>query len=280
MKNNITWKGYETITAYIFKNLRQKEDITIKGVGHTCTFEGISGVVHQIDVLTSEYVDDKIFKTAIECKYWNKKINKDTVMKLWAIVTDCNFQRGIIVSRKGFTRDAKRFADYYNIKLVEFREREQSDHPIESDLEIGILYNKISVNLKRPVITNIRVETENAEQIVLLETDYFQIKNVFGQTISSKEIILMFKKDLHKEIPNQETTKKYVFIDYDLNHKGFKHKINSICFTGLLNEINKDHNTTISIVDKVWLIMKNLFESTTFVISENGAISEYQEKRK
>lgn len=59
-----------------------------------------------------------------------------------------------------------------------------------------------------------------------------------------------------------------------------RHRIKCICFIGLLTEINKNHNSTIPIVDTVWLIMKNLFENTTFVISENGAISEYQDKKK
>lgn len=277
MKNNLTWEGYEKITAFIIERLRQEENIKIEGVGNSCKFRGTSGVVHQIDVLTSEYVDSKIFKTAIECKYWNKKINKDTAMKLWAIVTDCNFQRGIIVSRKGFTRDAKRFAEYYNIKLVELREREQSDHPIESDLEIGILYNNISVNLKRPVITNIKIETEDSGAIILQETDPFYFDIAEGQRQTSFQTVMIFKRDISNEISDKEIVKQYDMTGCTLYHKGNKHRIKSICFTGLLTEINKNHNTTISIVDRVWLIMKNLFENTTFVISENGAISEYQD---
>ena len=53
--------------------------------------------------LKENYIHGRL--TAIECKYWNKNINKDTVMKVKQIVKDCNFNKGIIVTKNGFTPD-------------------------------------------------------------------------------------------------------------------------------------------------------------------------------
>lgn len=59
----------------------------IKVVGHGNKFKvlGKSGVTHQIDVLTEQVVNGKVYRTAIECKYITKKVTKEIVMKLRAL---------------------------------------------------------------------------------------------------------------------------------------------------------------------------------------------------
>ena len=54
--------------------------------GRNCKIKGRSGVYHQIDVLTEQLGGEQYLLTAIECKYWNKKVNKDIVMKLSKIM--------------------------------------------------------------------------------------------------------------------------------------------------------------------------------------------------
>lgn len=51
-------------------------------------------------------------------------------------------------------------------------------------------------------------------------------------------------------------------------------KIKSIVFTGVLHKINSNTTYTISVVDKVLLIMKSIFEGKSFSISEHGFIVE------
>jgi hypothetical protein len=54
--------------------------------------------------------------------------------------------------------------------------------------------------------------------------------------------------------------------------KDQKEKIDSIIFTGMLT-IKKEHQSrTYSMVDRVWLMMKSIFEAQTFLISESGFI--------
>lgn len=67
--DSLHWKTYESITKYIYENLRQKFNVNIECYGASCKVIGKSGVSHQIDVLTSESDGTYTYKTAIECKY-------------------------------------------------------------------------------------------------------------------------------------------------------------------------------------------------------------------
>ena len=48
-------------------------------------------------------------------------------MKVEAIVKDCNFSKGIIVSKLGFTPDAVQYAKHVGVGLVELREMTDED---------------------------------------------------------------------------------------------------------------------------------------------------------
>ena len=92
-KNNLDWKTYEFITKYIYETLGKEAGVKVEGYGNTCKVLGKSGVKHQIDVLTSHSDGIHTYKTAIECKYWNEKISKETVMKLSDIIDDTGIQK-------------------------------------------------------------------------------------------------------------------------------------------------------------------------------------------
>lgn len=113
--NSLDWKKYESITKYIYETLGKQSGVTIKGYSSTCTVKGKSGVSHQIDVLTAHSDGIHTYETAIGCKYWKKKVNKDIVMKLVQILEDTGISKGIIVSKSGFTRDGIQYAKHTNI---------------------------------------------------------------------------------------------------------------------------------------------------------------------
>lgn len=115
--NKLDWKIYENLTKYIYETLGKEFGVEIICHGNECNIVGKSGVKHQIDVLTTKPIGTKQYKTAIECKYWKKKVNKDIVMKLSMIMLDAEIDKGIIISKSGFTKDAVNFAKYYNIEI-------------------------------------------------------------------------------------------------------------------------------------------------------------------
>ncbi|MDZ7969899.1 MAG: restriction endonuclease [Nostoc sp. DedSLP03] len=140
------WKTYEETVKSIYEVLGKKQEVKIVCYGNSCKCTGKSGVSHQVDVITSHDGGIHTYKTAIECKYWNEKIDKDKVMKLIEIRDDCNFDKAIIVSKLGFTEDGAKYAEYHNIGLVELRE------PLDQDLKNRLTRININIQMLAPEI--------------------------------------------------------------------------------------------------------------------------------
>ncbi|GGE90895.1 Restriction endonuclease [Chishuiella changwenlii] len=278
-RKDIDWKTYESITKYIYKTLGKEFGVKIKCYGNTCKVKGKSGVEHQIDVLTSHSNGIHEYLTAIECKYWNKKINKDIVMKIANTIEDSGINKGVIVCKKGFTTDGFNYAKYKNIDLVELREIEKKDLS-ENSKEIHILDFDVKINfsLTRTEILNIDIGN-NRELKYKDELDL--LKYVIIMENKSQDYlfnyITNFRKDVNPENKKiEKLTKHYNIPNGVLYNQQTKKclKIDGITFTGQLRIIDSNENLKFKLVDKVWLIMKSIFDNRTFTISENGLINE------
>lgn len=276
-KNKLDWKTYEFITKYIYETLGQKYNINIEGYGHNCKIKGKSGVEHQIDVLTSETDNTGTYRTAIECKYWNKKVTKETVMKLLAIINDTDIKRGIIVSKSGYTPDAQQFAKYNNILIVHLRETGEKDKELQKEFHFFDLRVNIKMNIKSPQVTNIIAKDLDDNPIKINENYQYHIliERSNGKKTRLFDEIMVFKEYINKQKPFEKVTKTYEYKNSNLRFQDSIQKIKSITYTGLLTVQDKNQNTTFSIVDNVWLIMKKIFEEQTFIISESGLIAQY-----
>jgi hypothetical protein len=116
-------------------------------------------------------------------------------MKLLSIINDTDIQRGIIVSRNGFTRDAQMFAEHHNIKIVQLRESENNDNE-QKEVEFGILDLFFKINVSRPEVTRIVVKTNDDNEIILPETQQYlvYIENKDGTKIRLYDSVMVFKK--------------------------------------------------------------------------------------
>lgn len=277
--NTLDWKQYEAITKYIYETLGRQSGVTIKGYGSTCKVTGKSGVPHQIDVLTSHSDGVHEYQTAIECKYWKEKINKDIVMKVSGIIEDANINKGVIVSKSGFTQDGIDYAKHKSIGLVELREIEEKDlegRPTKFD--IGVLKLEINCVIRRPQI--LHIETDAVESIQI-EKESWKNKDIVklsnGNQVPFANYIKSFQNELHLQRKIWQTiTKRYEIPSGRFIHKqtNTSTPINVITFTGLLKKIDKSSNIEFTLVDQVWLILKLLFEERTFTFSESGIITE------
>lgn len=267
------WKQYEFITKYIYQTLACYR-INIEGYGKDCRIRGDSGVMHQIDVLTSETDDSGTFRTAIECKYLNKKVNKDVVMKLLAIINDTNIPRGIIVSKSGYTADAQQYAKHHNILIVQLREAGKENNVQRKELQIGDLHLNVRLNIRRPVVTNMIAMGLDDKEFELHEKDQYQIfiEAKTGKKSTLFDGIMVFKEYLQEQEPFVKIRKEYSYQQSLLHFQSKIHKIKSITYTGLLTVRDKNQNKVFSIVDRVWLVMEKIFEEQTFIISEGGII--------
>jgi len=277
--NTLDWKTYESITKYIYETLGKQSGVKIKGYGNSCIAIGKSGVTHQIDVLTAHSDGIHTYQTAIECKYWKDKVNKDIVMKLSETIKDTGINKGIIVCKNGFTQDGLEYAKYRNIGLVELREIEEKDlgeNPRE--IEIADLEIRLRANITRTVILNIDIGDDRNIEI----KDEFHFFNFFiKKEDESHTPLVTYINNFRKEVNlqnkmSEKVTKHYKISNGTLFNRETKEslKINGITFTGQLSEIDASRNVKFTLVDQVWLIMKSIFDERTFSFSENGAIKE------
>ncbi|MBT1688866.1 restriction endonuclease [Dawidia soli] len=270
------WRGYEQVTKYIYETLGKATGVKIEGHGSSCKVKGKSGVYHQIDVLTSHSDGIHTYRTAIECKFWEDSINKDIVMKVAEIIEDAGINKGVIVSKKGFTTDGISFAKYKNIGLVELRELENRDR---EEFNLGML--NIKTELRRPEILGIMIDNVG-ENLRPEHTDTRQIivRVKEGEEIPFENYLTTFKMELHKEAPDNVVEKYYELKGAELFTKGAKKSIKIRGFTLKGKLTIKDIDLKWDIVDEVWLIMNSLFDEKSFTISKMGAIQQSKPKNR
>ncbi len=121
------YKEYEATTAALYQALGGGSGITIEGFGGSCRVQGKSGSWYQIDVLTKQSNGLQTVRTAIECKYWKKRVARNVVSNLITLLEDTSIEKGVVVSREGFTSGAVALAKQRNISLVEMREPNDAD---------------------------------------------------------------------------------------------------------------------------------------------------------
>lgn len=265
------WKDYEEITKHIYETLGKAAGVKIECYGKSCKIKGKSSVEHQVDVLTSHSDGIHIYKTAIECKYWQENINKDIVMKVADIIEDAGINKGVIVSKNGFTPDAIKVAKYRNIGLVELREMTDEDWK-------GRIRNiSISINLLLPQINGVTFQYDtptdfDSGQVAI---DSIQIQKSDGSIIEFWDYVEKFNSELVKQDEDIIYEKNYPFEKGStiVNTQTTKTvQVSNVTFSGVLR-IAKD---TVNIIgeNEVWLIMKSIFEDKTYTINPKKEIRE------
>jgi Restriction endonuclease len=267
------WKEYEEITKHIYETLGKQSGVEIIGYGNSCKIEGKSGVEHQIDILTKHSDGIHSYKTAVECKYWDANINKDIIMKVSAIIEDAHINKGVIVSKLGFTPDAIRFAQYKNIGLIELKE-------INDDYWKGTIRNiEILMEALSAEITGVELilapSTKSAIKSGRNNVELLQIKSPLGETKDFLVFAEEFQKEAYKQKGNDEFEKTYPFEDGTIiiyTPTSEEIPIKGLKFKGRLKisrrkiEIKGD--------DHIWLIMKSVFENKTYIITKDKEIRE------
>jgi len=274
-KNALDWQEYEAITQYIYGALGAQYGIKVKGYGSTCKIKGKSGVEHQVDVLTEQFDGEQQFLTAIECKCWKKKVNKDVIMKLSEIMQDAGIASGIIVCKMGFTKDTSSYAEHKGIKLVELREAEESDVEFKRTIEFGILDLNTQIMVSRGNVTSIDlgslIITGEKE---IMPMYYIELHDSHGRAIPFSTYLREFSEEVQRR---GELLKTYT-INYPLSSELFwklpdkEIPVKKLSITGFLIKIERSYIRSFSLTDQVWLIMKELFDKRKLTLSKSGLI--------
>lgn len=120
MKNSAT--EYELFTQEVYRQLLNYHHASIKNVQHNIKLKGHSGCEHQIDVYWEYEKNGVNHHVAIECKNYNKRVEKEKVCAFQGVLADFDNVKGIMVTKKGFQKGAKTYAKQYGISLKELRE--------------------------------------------------------------------------------------------------------------------------------------------------------------
>lgn len=270
------WKDYEEITKYIYETLGKQSGVEIICQGNSCKVKGKSSVEHQIDVLTNHYDGIHSYKTAIECKYWDKNINKDIVMKVSEIVEDANLNKGVIVSKLGFTPDAISYAEYKNIGLVELREF------TDDDWKGRIKDIVISLNAQFAEVTGVELMLDPSATSTLKSgknaVELLQIRKSSGEIVEFADYVQDFQKEVYEQPEDVEFERHYsldkgAFIIYTPTLE--ETPIIGLKFKGVLKVARE--KIEIKGGDHIWLIMKLVFENKTYTITKDKDIRERKE---
>jgi hypothetical protein len=264
------WKTYEEVTKHIYEELGKQSGVKIIGHGNTCKFKGKSEVEHQIDVMASHSDGIHTYLTDIECKYWNQKIDKDIVMKVDGIVKDCNFNKGVIVSKLGFTPDAIKYAKSVNVGLVVLREPTEDDWKGRTKKIILKIHSSVAhVTRFENMVTEVYDDISN--RMVQTDKYVYILTDGFKKTI--KDFLEDFQKKLLKENVKEEITEEIKFSAPVLLQDVFGNNISKIVGIKLSGKV--ETITTENIIDgenSVWVMMQSIFEDKTYVVSKEGEI--------
>jgi hypothetical protein len=153
---------YERFTQEIYQDLLMEDGLTAQ-VLHNVKLKG-KATYHQIDVYWEYKIAGVLHKVAIECKNYNNDISIGKVRDFHSVLMDIGTINGIMVTKKGYQRGAKEFAELYGINLVVLRE------PIEEDWKGRI----------RIIETNIQaIGFEVTNWYVQIDFDWFKAQ--FGE---------------------------------------------------------------------------------------------------
>ena len=145
MKNSAT--EYELFTQEVYQQLLNYHHVGITNVKHNIKLIGRSSCEHQIDVYWEYEKNSVTHHVAIECKNYNKRVEKEKVCAFQGVLADLDNVEGIMVSKKGFQEGAKTFAKQYGISLKELREPNKGE-TISGEIETHIQIEKWSTLYK------------------------------------------------------------------------------------------------------------------------------------
>lgn len=201
---------YERLAAIVYKALEQENvvihDMKLSGEGKKTK--------HQIDVVIEK--NDVKKRVLIECKDYSETVGISIIRDFHGAVHQIKPDEAIVVTTKGFTREAVNFAEDENIRLAVLREFEDADWEGKIK-EIHLTIKAIMMDT--PTISFIPNDIEeckkamNGKEIIRQETDatsnFFYDKD--GNKTSSFQSVLQPILNNLDRVPNEETKGEYFF---------------------------------------------------------------------
>lgn len=208
--------AYELFTREIYQQLGQATKVNAANVQHNVKLVGKSGQKHQIDVYWEYEKDGKTHHVAIECKNYSRRISLEKVCAFKGVLDDLDEVNGIMVSKVGFQKGAKKYAQQYGISLKELRTPrygETTIGEIENHIHYEVRYTLFQVDdawaekngfdieryrKRLSLLFTSKTELWDSLPFIYIESKDDILRDVKGNVVASLE-------ELEKQIPDHPT---------------------------------------------------------------------------
>lgn len=114
------WGGFEDFIAELHRDgaVQVERDVKLKGK---------SGATRQIDVLVTHKHGLYTHRILIECKYWNKRVERADVDEMRSTLDDLNADKAVFFTTKGYQSGAEIYARHHGIIINIVRELTDKD---------------------------------------------------------------------------------------------------------------------------------------------------------
>ncbi|MES2761383.1 MAG: restriction endonuclease [Bacteroidota bacterium] len=254
---------FESLTELIFKKL--VTDSQFSSVQKNVKLDGRDGK-RQIDVLLISNTAGFELKTIIECKDFSAKVSVGKVDELHSKMADINANKGILVSRKGFSSMAIAKAKRLGISLCTAHEALSDKWGI--DIEIPIILTEV-----QPIAINPHGEFTTSLQITFRKDSIktvndVNIMDVFHENWKNNKILHNLSEAEQIYIPSEITPPFFI---RDINNSKVNLELFQICFQLKINHyfgyLNDKKNTQ---------LLRNITDGTNTIFFDSNLISNYR----
>ena len=119
--------SYEKLIKQIFQDILNQSDVNTIDVRHDITIEG-KATEHQIDVYWKFELNGIVYETIVQAKDWASSVDQGKLHEFKAVLDDIPGQpKGIFITRTGYQKGARTYAEHHGIELYELRSPTDAD---------------------------------------------------------------------------------------------------------------------------------------------------------
>jgi len=259
---------YEKLTQTIFNEIVNQHSVETIDVQQNVILKGKT-VSHQIDVYWKFNHGGIDYHTIIQCKDWASPVKLEQLLTFKGVIDDLPYQpRGIFVTKKGYQKSAKEFAEKNGIELFELREFTAEDEKGRIKtvvLNINAFFPHCSLKSVEPdnqwlteFMESKNIDKETRIEISGLPTDMWLFDGDFKpiKTLQDEMNLLFPKEYIEQPLITKEVTyESPVFIQ--TKTEGIPYLLIKKIFVNI--EVRKEEMTEkIEFDDVISFILKNI----------------------
>lgn len=192
ISSSISFEEFELFCIEVLKGYAIRDDLKNFNILHNQKIKAADGL-YQIDIFASFTCMDLLFKLLVECKCYQRAIERKVVTDIYARMNSLGMQKALIMSTSGYQAGAIEYAKVHGISLVQV-------------IDKNILFITNSVGYQNPTLIKIKLAYQRKLPkycALLLDNDLGLPHDIIYPTNTmqediKKEIIALFSNELPK----------------------------------------------------------------------------------